>query len=131
LPAYALAFAASVTKDMPPEVAEAYGELYDNVAANDTRPNRVAPAVKGRSRSGGSSKTSGHSAPDASPDTQQQGDSVSAPPSGAETQANSPGSTPESPQTQQDQNGRSVTLTAGDQDWRDDHALDMAQGTEK
>lgn len=43
LPGYALSMAAGTTGGMTPEQAETYGILFDQVAANDTRPARKQP----------------------------------------------------------------------------------------
>lgn len=46
LPGYALSFAAAMTQNMAPETAEAYGALFDQISANDTRPKADAAAPR-------------------------------------------------------------------------------------
>jgi len=52
LAGFALEFAAGVTGDLAPELAEAYGQAFDQIRANDTRPESAAAngAVSGPSK---------------------------------------------------------------------------------
>lgn len=49
LPMYALTFAAAMTQDMPPEVCESLGDLFDQIAANDRRAKSSAPPARRKS----------------------------------------------------------------------------------
>jgi hypothetical protein len=108
LPGYSLSLAAAMTDGMPPEIAEAYGDMFDAVAANDSR---IKKSQKSRS------KPSSHpgqtaSTPEPSTETDTTADSLAD--SG----------------TQSSQSTSSNREQPNDQDWRDDHALDLSNSTD-
>lgn len=56
---YALSMAVAVTAGMSPDTAVAYGDLFDQIAANGTRPERVTPQnAPGKRRKPGASESS-------------------------------------------------------------------------
>lgn len=72
LPGYALAMTATVTTGMQPELAKAYGEYFDAIARNDSRPKSRRAAGKS---SGRPTQTSTEHATDAESGTSGQEDS--------------------------------------------------------
>jgi len=74
LPGFTLTLAATMSHDMPPETAAQYGDLFDAIAANDSRPKS-----SDASRADSGSKRAKSAPPSGQRESAQQSDNGSAP----------------------------------------------------
>lgn len=82
---YAMSLAAAVTANISPDGAEAYGELFDQIAANDSRRPRVVPPTEpGKRRKPGPKESSAAPESGTSPTSSDTSEKTSDPPESAQ-----------------------------------------------